>query len=116
MFTISSKYNVLDYAGLSGKKRNPGYKKPLPVWLHGLFSPCRTVVDFSLFEYLQRQKYIYIANSLNTIHLKKAFCVLLPLNFILPLLKTRQKRNITSLENSKVLLDLAGQMWLSDMP
>ena len=99
-------------SGLFGKKSDAGYKKPLPVWLRGLFSPCRTVVDFFIFDYLQRQKYIYIANSLNTFHLKKAFCVLLPLNFVLPLLKTRQKRNITFLEYSKLLLGLAGQMWL----
>ena len=94
------------------QKRNAGYKKPLLVWLRGLFSPCRTVVDFFIFEYLQRKKYIYIANSLNTIHLKKTSCVMLPLNFVSPLLKTRQKRNITFSEYSKILLGLAPQMWL----
>ena len=93
-----------------GKKSSEGYKKPLPVWLCGLFSPCRTVVFF-IFEYLQK-KYIYIANSLNTIHLKKAFCVLLPLSFVLPLLKTTQRGTSIFLEYSKVLLGLAGQMWL----
>ena len=31
------------YAGLSGKKNNVGYKKPLPIWQCGLFNPCRTV-------------------------------------------------------------------------
>ena len=47
----------------------------------------------------------YLANSLHTIHLKKAFlCVLLSINFVLQLLKTRQNRNITFLEYSKVLL------------
>ena len=39
-------------------------------------------------------------------------CVLLPLNFALPLLKTRQKRNITFWEYNKVLLGFAGQLWL----
>ena len=42
-------------------KIKAGYKKLLPVWLHGLFSPCRTVINFFIFEYSQRQKYIYIA-------------------------------------------------------
>ena len=49
----------------SVKKNNADYKKPLPVWLRGLFSPCGTVsvicgtvVNFFIFEYLQRQKYI----------------------------------------------------------
>ena len=47
----------------------------------------------------------YLANSLHTIHLKKAFLfVLLPINFVLQLLKTRQNRKITFLEYSKVLL------------
>ena len=94
------------------EKATRAIKSPCQFGCVGYLALAELLLIFLIFEYLQRQKYIYIANSLNTIHLKKAFCVLLPLNFVLPLLKTRQKRNITFLEYSKVLLGLAGQMWL----
>ena len=83
------------HSGISGEKTTRAIKKPLPVWLRGLFSSCRTVDYFFIFECLQRQKYI----TLHILYHKKTFlCVFLPLNFVLSLLKTRQKRNITFLE------------------
>ena len=46
-FRPASSFGYLHIPGLSGKKHNAGYKKPLPIWLRGLFSPCRTVDWFS---------------------------------------------------------------------
>ena len=49
IYTFDCKHRLIftkvlsNTAGLSGKKYKEGYKKPLPIWLRGLFNPCRTV-------------------------------------------------------------------------
>ena len=87
--------NLLSGQASPGKKAMQAIKSPCQFGCVGYLALAELLLIFFIFEYLQRQKYIYIANSLNTIHLKKGFCVLLPLNFVLPFLKTRQKKNIT---------------------
>ena len=94
-----------------GKKTTQTIKSPCQFGCVGYLAFAELLLIFLYLSIYKGQNYIYIANFLNTIYLKKAFCVLLPLNFVLPLFKTRQKRNITFLEYSKVLLGLAGQMW-----